>query len=220
LGLSLARKLTALGAQVITLARNEERGQRVAKELGCDFIPCDISDPQWCRRAHEAIVKKYGDIDILINNAGIRIDKDHGEDDPSKREQVFGTNILGAIDLIELFVPAMRMRNSGMIANVVSTTALPMLKPSAYYKTYAASKSALARYSDALRADLKDTKIKVIQFFPGGFESNNLESGGWPKEKSHNLPGQMKTDDVADCLMFMLTRPDDIEIISLVVEKK
>ena len=220
LGLALARKLSALGAQAIILARDEERGRCIAAELGCDFQFCNVADSQSCYEAYEAIVKKYGDIDILINNAGIWLDNGHGEDDPGERTHVFDTNVLGAIDLIGRFLPVMREKNSGTIVNINSIAALPAADPSVNWKTYAASKAALARYSDALREELRETKVKVIQIFPGGFGSDMYMSAKWDKDRAFNQPWMMSSDDVADCLIFMLTRPGNIMISSMTVENK
>lgn len=56
-------------------------------------------------------------------------------------------------------------------------------------------------------------------FFPGGFESNLYETAGRDKEVQHNQPWMMETDDVADAVVFALTRPDDILVQSMVLTK-
>ena len=73
-------------------------------------------------------------------------------------------------------------------------------------------------YTQALRESLRDTNIKVIQYFPGGFESNLYENAG--RENSHNQPWMMKTEDVAEIILFALTRPKDVYMEKIVVSKK
>jgi NADP-dependent 3-hydroxy acid dehydrogenase YdfG len=215
LGKELARKLTELGAKVIIAARDETRGNAVAAELGCKYIFCNVGDLQSCYELHEQI----GDVDILINNAGIWTDDRLEEKDPSRMFAAFEVNVIGMIQLCNLFLPDLRKKDYGTIVNVSSVSALPLIAPDIFAKTYAATKAAVKRYSEALKADLKGTKIKVIQFFPDGFDANLYESAGWDKESAHNQTWMLNASDVADCLVFALTRPEDMHISSMVVEK-
>ena len=223
LGAAVARKLCALGANIVIVDIDDVRGEKFASEIGAHFVLGNVADTQGQYESHEAIVKRFGDdhIDVLINNAGIWFDRDHGESNPSNRQHLFDTNVLGVAGMTDCFLPAMRAKNSGLVLNIVSVAALSAIDLEAIdWKIYAASKAAVARYSDALREELKNTKIKVTQVFPGGFDSNIFETSGWAKNIAHNQDWMMRADDVADCVMFAITRPEDVFISSIVVEKK
>lgn len=70
-------------------------------------------------------------------------------------------------------------------------------------------------FTKALRDELKDTKIKVTGFYPGGFDSMLYEKSKRPN--AHNQPWMMKTDDVADIVVFALTRPKDVLMERIIV---
>lgn len=218
LGKEVAKRLHALGATVIILARNEEKGTAVAKEIGCDYMFCNVGDLQCCYEAHEAITEKYGDIDILINNAGIWTDDNLEKENPSRIFEAFETNIIGVIQMTNCFLPRFQGLNKGTILNVNSVSGrFPIVDPQA--RTYSATKWALRGYSEALKEYLKETDIKIIQIFPCGFDTNLFEKSGWYKKDAHNQPWMTKVSTIADTIIFALTAPKDITIGEIVIEK-
>lgn len=218
LGKEVARRLTALGAKVIILARNEERLSAVASELGCDYMFCNVGDLQCCYEAHEEITKKYGDIDVLMNCAGVWTDDKLEETDPGLIYGAFETNIIGVIQMTNYFLPRFRELNKGTILNINSLAGkFPIKDQNA--RTYTATKWALNGYSEALKEDLKDTRIKVIQIFPCGFDTNLFETSGWDKEFAHNQPWMTKVETIADTVVYALSAPVDVNISSIVIEK-
>ena len=109
--------------------------------------------------------------------------------------------------------------NQGYIFNVISTAGAlntPSVNNS-LWKTYGATKWAMTGFTKALRDSLKDTKIKISAFHPGGFESMLYEKA--KRLNSHSQPWMMKTSDVADIVVFALTRPDDVLVESITVTK-
>ena len=113
------------------------------------------------------------------------------------------------------------MSTSGVsrILNVISTAGVEGIPAgdNTAWKTYGASKWGFKGYTNALRESLRGKQIQVMQFFPGGFESNLYESA--QRDNPHNQPWMMKTEDVADIVVFALTRPDDVYMEQIVVSK-
>ncbi|MDR1207259.1 MAG: SDR family oxidoreductase [Rickettsiales bacterium] len=214
LGKAMARKLHDMGASVIIAARDEQKLAAAAKEIGCDYVKCDITDLSSCQNA----ARIAGDIDILVNNAGIWTDDDVEVDNPERARVALETNLLGAIFMTNQFLSKMREKNSGTIffTNSVSGR-FPIMDPSA--RTYSASKWGLRGYAEALKEELKTTKIKVIQIHPCGFDTNIFESSGWDKSSAHNQSWMTGTENIANAAVFALTQPDDINVSSIVVDK-
>lgn len=214
LGKAIAQKLRDLGAIITILARDEKKLSASAKEIGCDYIVCDITELQSCRD----VAEKIGDIDILVNNAGIWTDDDLEKTNPELARRAIEVNLLGAIFMTNQFLPKMRDKNSGTIffTNSVSGR-FPITDPDA--RTYSASKWGLRGYAEALKENLKETRIKVITFHPCGFDTNIFETSGWDKSAAHNQPWMTSTENIANAAVFALNQPDDINVSSVVVDK-
>jgi NADP-dependent 3-hydroxy acid dehydrogenase YdfG len=224
LGKEIVKKTAKEGAKVILLARREvflkEIKDEISKEKGiANYYVCDIRDPNQVKGTVKKIVSKYKEIDILINNAGVWTDDGIEKVKPEQRKNAFETNVFGHVQVTEEILPYLNKKES-IIFNVISTSGVPDI-PSGnnlLWKSYGASKWGMVGYTQALRESLRDTNTKVIQYFPGGFESNLYENAG--RENPHNQPWMMKTEDVADIVLFALTRPKDVYMEKIVVSKK
>jgi ribitol 2-dehydrogenase len=87
------------------------------------------------------------------------------------------------------------------------------------WSTYGATKAALAGYNTTLTRQLAPEGIKVSGVFPGGFESDLYESAG-TVEEHHDAFWMMRTEDVAEVVVFVLTRPPDVNVERLLVTKQ
>lgn len=221
LGRASATKLIAEGASVALVAHNEDKLNEVAKTLGVNAhaYVCDVSDAKQVRQTAQQILNDLGQVDILINCAGIWTDEELEKDDPDRRRKVVEVNTLGTIEFVKALEPSFREQNSGHILNVISTsgTSDTSSGDNTLWQSYGASKWALAGFTRALKDSLEGTQIKVTGFYPGGFESNLYENANRPNP--HNQPWMMQTEDVADALIFCLTRPADMLVEKLVVTK-
>ncbi|QQR90500.1 MAG: SDR family oxidoreductase [Myxococcales bacterium] len=130
-------------------------------------------------------------------------------------------NALGNIQFTEAMLPYLKKQKNAHIVNVISTSAVPDLKEgdNKGWKSYGASKWAFAGYTKTLRLDLEKEKsqIKLTAFFPGGFESKLYERAG--RAWAHGQPWMMKTKDVAETILFVLSRPKDVLIPRVVMTK-
>lgn len=224
LGEQIAYKVAALGGKVALVARSSEKLKKVGGNIKskngiADYFVCDIQNLNEVKKTVDAITDKLGNIDILINNAGIWTDENLEKENPEMRKKALLTNTLGNIQFTYEVLPHFQKLNKGYIFNVISTSGVGDIPSgdNSLWKTYGASKWAMTGFTKALRDSLKDTKIKVTGFHPGGFDSGLYESAGRPNP--HGQPWMMKAADLADIIVFALTRPDDMMMERIVVSK-
>jgi NAD(P)-dependent dehydrogenase (short-subunit alcohol dehydrogenase family) len=168
LGLVIARQLAAEGARLCLLARNEEELVRASEQFPPDTevmtVRCDIRRRADVRAAVDAIVDRWGAVDILINNAGVIQVGPLEHMTTGDFENAMATHFWGPLHLMFEIVPSMRRRGFGRIVNISSIggrVAVPHLAP------YCASKFALAGLSDAVRTELDQYGIRVTTVAPG-----------------------------------------------------
>jgi NADP-dependent 3-hydroxy acid dehydrogenase YdfG len=224
LGEALAYKIAEEGGTVALVARTEKLLQKVKTNIikkggNAEYFVCDIRNEDAIKDTISSIMKKFGTADLLINNAGIwttnRLEKKH----PEKIRQAFETNVLAHITFINTLLPIFKKKNSGYIFNIISTSGASDLDDggSKDWQAYGATKWAMRGFTNALRNSLKNTKIKVTSFFPGGMNTNIFSNAG--ETYDNNQPWMMKREDVADIIVFALTRPDDVLMERIVVTK-
>lgn len=224
LGRAMARKIADAGGKVILVARDKDRLEKLQKEIeGAGsrawIYICDLRKPEMVRKVASDIIGQH-DVDILFNGAGIWTEDELEKTRPELRQAALETNVLGHIEMTETLLPYFQKRNSGYIFNVISTSGAsdsPSVDNSSW-RAYGASKWAMRGYTNALLSLLKNTKIKVTGFYPGGFDSDIFETAG--NSDAHGQPWMMEVEDVADAALFALTRPDDVSVETMVVTKK
>lgn len=224
LGECLAYKAAEEGAFVGLVARSEEKLKRIKQTIEnkkgkAEIFICDIRDFSQVKNTTKKIFSVFNNIDIVVNNAGIWTDNDLEKENPERRKTAFETNALGNIQFTYELLPHFQQKNKGFIFNVISTSGISdsPAGDNILWMTYGATKWAMRGFTKDLRNLLKNTKIKVTGFFPGGFESDLYESA--KRKNPHNQPWMMKTEDIADIIVFALTRPDDVLMERIVVTK-
>lgn len=224
LGEQIAYKIGELGGKVAIVARSDEKLKKVKdniekKKGTAEYFVCDIQNLDEIKKTVDLITNKFGTIDILINNAGVWTDENLEKENPEMRKNALLTNTLGNIQFTYEVLPYFQKLNKGYIFNVISTSGIGDIPAgdNTLWKTYGASKWAMTGFTKALRDSLKDTKIKVTGFHPGGFDSNLYENAGRPNP--HSQPWMMKATDLADIIVFALTRPDDMMMERIIVSK-
>lgn len=179
IGKELALQLRTKGAHVIVTGRNAERIAAMTAE-GFDVIAADLSRADGV----DAVVNGLGSRapDILINNAGAGSDHDFREAAPdlADNDSCIFLNLNAPIHLIARMLPALRARPEAMIVNVTSGLAIA---PRAGGPVYCATKAGLRSYTQALRAQLKDTKVHVLEALPPVVETK-LTAGRGSKKMS------------------------------------
>jgi NAD(P)-dependent dehydrogenase (short-subunit alcohol dehydrogenase family) len=171
LGRALAEAVIATGHNAVVTARDANKVANLA-EANTDRVlalSLDVTDGAQVTKAVTQAEKKFGGIDVLVNNAGYgyRAAVEEG-DDPDIR-QLFETQFFGAVAMIKAVLPGMRARRSGAIVNI-STIGVQIMPAGSGY--YAASKAALEAMSGALYGELKPLGISVTVVEPGAFRTD------------------------------------------------
>jgi NAD(P)-dependent dehydrogenase (short-subunit alcohol dehydrogenase family) len=168
-GKQIAEMLAAKGHTVYGTLRRANGNNTGTGNL-INFVRLDLTDPVSINRAVETVLQKEGKIDVLINNAGMHT---AGPIETSPIENIklqMDTNFLGMVHLTRAVLPAMRKQGGGLIINFSSVGGLLGLPFQAFYS---ASKFAIEGFSEALRMELNQFKIKVVVINPGDFCTSN-----------------------------------------------
>jgi NAD(P)-dependent dehydrogenase (short-subunit alcohol dehydrogenase family) len=173
LGAALCRVFGASGAQVVVADLTQERAEATATALKGEggqahAMALDVGDPQAAAAAIEEIVRRFGRIDVLINNAGTDITLPMAELKPEDWLRVINTNLNGPFLLAKYASEEMKRNGSGHIVNVASTAA-KRAWPNA--SAYHASKWGLLGLSHAMHAELRPAGIRVTAVIAGGMRT-------------------------------------------------
>jgi len=181
IGFETARQLGEKGFQVLVGARDETKGAAAVEKLkaegfDADFVKIDATDAETIKNAAQTIGEKYGNLDVLINNAGIAVDMGHQPSEVSQEmlRQTFDTNFFGVIAVTQAFLPLIKKSAAGRIVNVSSGLGSLTQNSDPSWEFYEAkplayntSKTALNAFTVILAHELKDTNIKVNSADPG-----------------------------------------------------
>ncbi len=164
MGRLLARALHERGAHLALVDANEEGLKETAADLErAHAIPGDLSTIEGCQAIARAAEKALGQVDILINLAGVMSFRCFEDEPHEMLDLVIRVNLLGAMHLTREILPGMQERNAGRIINVGSVFGSIGF---AYFTAYSASKFGLRGFSEALRREVYDTNIKVMYVAP------------------------------------------------------
>ncbi|GMM36836.1 hypothetical protein DASC09_041610 [Saccharomycopsis crataegensis] len=169
LGLALAKAALSKGDKVIVTSRSANKLSAIAAE-GAIPVALDINGSA---EAIDAVIldviEKYGQIDVLVNNAGYGEMGTFEEIELSAIEQQFQTNFYGPVKVMKAFLPHMRSKRSGLVLNIGSVSAA---LPSPSMGIYGASKAALRRVSLSIDAEVKQFGVRVLVVEPGAFRTS------------------------------------------------
>ena len=215
IGAAVARALAAEGVRVAGGAR---RVERIETEIALEL---DVTDTASCERFVAQAVERLGGLDMLVNNAGLARGRDPvWEASETDEREVIEANVLGLMRMTRLCVP--HVRDYGHIVNMGSVAGI-WSYPSG--SSYVASKFAVHGYTRALRDDLHGRPIRVTNVAPGlvgGSEFSQIRFHG-DEDKAAAvysdvaLGGALSPEDVADCVLFAVTRRPSVNIDEIVV---
>jgi 3-oxoacyl-[acyl-carrier protein] reductase len=224
IGEGIAIALAKEGADVILASRNTANLEKVKKEvekLGrkAVVVKCDCADDDSVAAMKVQALKAFGDIDILINNAGVGIRGSLEDTSLDDWRYMINTNLMGYIRVVQAFLPYFLKRKSGYIVNVSSIQAL------AYGAVdlnipYITTKAGIIGFTDCLSATLRPMGIKVSCLIPGGVYTNIGGSSrfvGPPKRQAelrerdkgmNDIPGFLTADQCAAGLLEGMKKED------------
>ena len=169
IGRDIARELSKRGYELVIVARNLDRLNKLKEELNTnvEIESMDISVVENCKKLFE----KHNDIDILINNAGFGDCGEFTKTSLEKEIQMINTNITAYHVLTKLYLQKMREKNNGIILNVASIAGF---MPGPLMATYYSTKAYVVRLSEAIREELRreKSKVQISILCPGPVDTN------------------------------------------------
>ncbi|MCG8613341.1 MAG: SDR family oxidoreductase [Pseudomonadales bacterium] len=214
IGASFAKLLARSGANLILVARREERLQSLAKDLIAEFgiqttiIGIDLGTAQAAHQLYEQTQALGLTIDILINNAGMGTHGDFLATEHAQHHQMINLNIIALSDLTYLYARDMAKQGSGQILLVASIAGfLPVPR----FATYAATKAYVLTLGESLAKELKGQGITVTTLCPGGTLTEFMDVSGQKIDGIRNL-AMMSSDSVAKSGLNALSRRQQVII--------
>jgi NAD(P)-dependent dehydrogenase (short-subunit alcohol dehydrogenase family) len=203
IGLEICRQLARKGIEVILTSRDGNRGEKAAQTLQREgletaFLQLDVTDPESVGRCAANAEKKFGRLDILINNAGVRFDRDLAIMDLKLDvlRKTVETNIYGPFLVCQAFLPLMKKSGGGRIVNVSSGMgALAKMKNDS--PSYRISKAGLNALTRIFADELKDAGILVNTVHPG-----------WVKTEMGTQAAAKTVEEGADTPVWAALLPD------------
>ena len=217
IGLECARALIAAGVRVVLVDRAEDALKNVCAELGPNAIPLviDLMKPASVATMMPQILEKAGRLDIFHANAGAYVGGPVLDGDPDTWDRVLNLNINAVFRSIHAVLPHMVERKTG---DIIVTSSIAGLVPVVWEPIYTASKHAVQAFVHTVRRQVAPHGLRVGAVQPGPVVTALISD--WPKQKLEDelaAGGLMQPTEVADAVLFMLTRPRNITIRDLVI---
>jgi ribitol 2-dehydrogenase len=217
IGLECAKTFLAAGARVVFIDRAEDRLQQICADLGPEAMPVtvDLLDPASVSGMLPQILKKAGQLDIFHANAGAYVGGPVEEGDPDVWDRVLNLNINAAFRSVRAVLPHMIERKTG---DIIFTSSIAGLIPVVWEPIYTASKFAVQAFVHTVRRQVSKHGIRVGAVAPGPVVTALISD--WPKAKMEEALAQgslMEAKEVAEAVLFMLSRPRNITIRDLVI---
>jgi 3-hydroxy acid dehydrogenase / malonic semialdehyde reductase len=213
IGAATAQALAAEGVRVVGGARRSDRVAPPATAL-----ELDVTDPASCERFVKAAAEELSGIDILVNAAGLALGRDPFDSSSEEDERlVLETNVNGLIRMTRLCLP--HIRDDGHIVNIGSIAGRQAYEKGSLYVT---SKFAVRGFTYALREDLLGRPIHICTVDPGlvqtDFSLVRFRGDEETARKVYEGVEAMKPEDIAECIVFVVTRPSRVNVDELVVK--
>jgi len=219
IGRAVAQRLCAAGARVAMTARGEAELRAAAEAVGGHAVPADVADPAAVDRLAARVGELLGGAapDIVVNAAGAFRLAPIAEMDPADFEAQLAVNLRGTFLVIRAFLPAMLRRRSGhvlTIGSVAGRVAFP------HNGGYAASKFGVRGLHAVLDVELRGTGVRATLVEPGA-----TDTPLWDAIDTARHPGlppraaMLSPDAVADAVLFALSRPPEVDVRTLFLER-
>ena len=230
IGEATAQALAAAGAKLALGARRSDRLDRLAGELlegGAEThtAALDVRRVDDCEAFVDGTLSRFGRIDLLINNAGLARGRQFvAEGDEREWDEMIDTNVKGLLHMSRLVLPHLIRQNSGHVVNMGSVAGLGAYEGGS---VYCATKWSVKAITQSMRLELSGTDVRVTEVCPGLVETefslvrfHGEEDAARAREKSDEVYQGMQPlsgEDVADCILWALTRPPHVDIDEIVV---
>ena len=217
IGLACATALLKAGAKVFFIDRAEAVLKKICAELGAEAIPLviDLTDPKSVASMMPKILAQAGQLDIFHANAGSYIGGQVIDGDPDAWDRMLNLNINATFRAVHAVLPHMVERKTG---DIILTSSVAGLVPVVWEPIYTASKHAVQAFVHTVRRQVAKYGIRVGAIAPGPVITALIDD--WPKDKLEAeiaSGGLIEPTEVAQAVLFMLTRPRNVVIRDLVI---
>ena len=217
IGLACAKAMAEAGARVAVVDRDEEGLAKACAEIGAKAFPVriDLLDPKSVATMLPQIIDKAGKLDILHANAGAYIGGDAATGDPDAWDRMLNLNINAAFRTVHAVLPYMIERKHG---DILMTSSVAGVVPVMVEPIYTASKHAVQAFVHTVRRQVAKHDVRVGAVQPGPVITALLKD--WVPERLAALKaagGLIEPEEVAEAVLFMLTRPRNVIVRDLVI---
>jgi len=207
IGAAVARALDAHGVRLGLASRS---GDDLGLE-GAVALPCDVRDPAQLEALVAATVERHGRLDILVANAGVGAYGSFLDLEPRHLEEMVDVNLKGTLYAVRAALPHLLASGEADVVTLASEAGRRGLP---YEAVYCASKFGQVGFTRALDHELRERGVRCTSVCPGGVATDfalDDNRGRTPDA----LPGMMSAEDVAETVLFVLTRPRNHRILEV-----
>jgi NADP-dependent 3-hydroxy acid dehydrogenase YdfG len=216
IGLAGAAELARAGAHVIVSGRSAETLKAACKQVaGAEAVALDVANQKEVAKSAEALLKRHGRIDILLNSAGINLPKrNYRNVSVEGWDQIVATNLSGMFYCCQAVLPAMRKRKEGLIINISSWAgrhASPLFGPGYY-----ATKTAVLALTEQINIEECTNGIRATSILPGEVATPILEKRPVPPPPEERAR-MLQPEDLGRAVLFVATLPQRVCINELMI---
>lgn len=218
IGAATVRQLAAAGVAVVAGARRTDRLRDLASETGCRWMRLDVTDPTSVLE----FVSEIEECDILVNNAGGALGLSPiAEAEDEEWETMYRTNVLGTMRMTRALLPLLEASGDGHVVNVGSVAGFEVYPGGGGYTAAKHAERALTR---TLRLELLGRPIRVTEIAPGLVETEfslvRFRGDAARAAKVYEGMTPLRAEDVAECIVWVVTRPSHVNVDLLVVQPR
>ncbi|MEX0426848.1 SDR family NAD(P)-dependent oxidoreductase [Nocardioides sp. DS6] len=221
IGAATARRLADEGYHVFLAARRADRIEALAAEIGGTAVVTDVTDAA----SVAALAEKVGPaLDVLVNNAGGAFGSTPvAEADSDEWKRMYDVNVVGTMQVTRALLPALVASGAGAIVNVGSTAGRVSYEGGAGYN---AAKHGVRALTGALRLELFDQPVRVMEIAPGMVHTEEFSLVRFEGDQAKadavyaGVPDPLVAEDIADAIGWMVTRPAHVNIDELVIRPR
>ncbi|MEO0896925.1 MAG: SDR family oxidoreductase [Bacteroidota bacterium] len=217
IGAATAKNLAEQGANIVLLARREDRLAELVTELGeqAMHVKVDVTQYEEVKSAVDKAVEKFGKLDVIVNNAGVGMLGPMAEADVSEWQTMVDVNINGVLHTIHAALPHL-LEVKGHIINIDSVAGHNYF-PRAV--VYCATKHAVKALSYGIRVEFRD-KVKVTNISPGAVATEFIDQFTHEETKENMqkaFESGLRAEDIAEAISDVLNKPEHVAINEVII---
>jgi NADP-dependent 3-hydroxy acid dehydrogenase YdfG len=228
IGAAIATRLAADGAAVALLSRRPDRLEKLAARIAetggtALAVPADVTDAGSLAAAAELVQSRFGDLDLLVNNAGVMLFAPFEQQPAEDGRQMIDINLAGVLNTTRAFLPALQRSAATRSTDLVNVSSIGADRYLAGMAVYGATKAAVSYLSRALRLEVAGQGIRVTNLEPGMTGGTEL-ADNFPADVQamvHDLRSALpavQPAEVADLIAYVVSRPRHVNLPHLVIQ--